>query len=319
MVRQTVLSSGLSLISFSESWLNSDIENILIEIPGYLCYRNDRKWMENYTVKKGGGVCCYVANNLCASHTEFESLNVSSKDIEILWISLSIPNCKKIIVGNVYRPPQGNVKKYCDILDTKIELIRNMQHSRYEIFIIGDFNINYKTSHNQDTKQLKWLEQKASLKQLIHETTRFSNNNSCIDLILTDSLCLFDYGTLNVNLSDHEMIYVTHKHVTKPKHPSTFNGRSYTDYNEEVFVQSLLNSDWELFYNSVDPNVAWSIMKNIILSHIDVMCPKQIFHVKSLKDPWITNEILKDRLLSRDLTMRLTGSWLDEGEMKLKL
>ena len=315
VVKQTVLTSGLSLISFSESWLNENIDDELIKIPGYICFRNDRSWIENNSIKKGGGICCYILENLCASYSEFETLNVSSRDIEILWISLTIPNCKKIIVGNIYRPPQGNVKKFCDTIDDKLEIIKNSQRNNYEIFILGDFNINYKINNNQDTKQLKWLEQKANLKQIIKDITRFSNNNSCIDLILTDSLFLSDFGTLNVNLSDHEMIYVTRKHVTKPKHPSSFRGRSYVGYNEELFMQNLMNNDWERFYNVRDPNVAWSMMKNIILSHINVMCPVQTFYVKSLKDPWITNEILEaikdeDRLLCNAKRSNSEADWI---------
>ena len=123
-------------------------------------------------------------------------LTVTSVDIELYWLSLILPNCKKMIIGNVYRPPQGNTKMFCDSLDSKLLAIKNRQTCNYEIFILGDFNINYRTTTNPDTKLLKWFEQRSSLKQIINEVTRFSNLNSCIDLIFTDSLDLFEYGTL---------------------------------------------------------------------------------------------------------------------------
>ena len=100
------------------------------------------------------------------------------------------------------------------------------------------------------------------------------------------------------------MIFVTKKHVTKPKLATKFKGRSYIDFNEDLFLETLCEMDWERLYQADDPNVAWTVMKTNIQSTIDNMCPIRSFNIKQMKDPWITNEILesihdKDRLLSR--------------------
>ena len=157
---------------------------------------------------------------------------------------------------------------------------------------------------NADTKILKWLEQQLGLKQIINDITRFSNTNSCIDLILTNSLLVFDRGTLDVNISDHEMIYVTRKHTKKTKNASFFEGRSYKHYDEIVLLRQLDELDWTNLFHCTNPEIAWSIMENNILKVIDDMCPIQTFYVKNLRDPWISQEILeaikdKDRLLSK--------------------
>ena len=165
------------------------------------------------------------------------------------------------------------MKSFCDSLDAKLTAVKNKQNNNYEIVLVGDFNINYRTPSNSDTKSLEWFEQRLSLKQIITNVKRFSNLNSCIDLIFTDNLTVADHGTLNVNLSDHEMLFVTRKHVSKPKVPSSFEGRSYIDYDEIQFVTSLKDKDWDLFYDSVNPNAAWYIMKQTIVSVIDTMCP----------------------------------------------
>ena len=303
LIKPLIQSSGLNVVSFSETWLNNDIDNSLVSIPGYVCYRLDRSWNENNRIKRGGGVCCYIRNDLCISNVEFSKYNRSGKDIEILWLSIHIPNCKKIVIGNIYRPPQGNVKACTDTLDNMIQEISSNNNS-IEFYILGDFNINYNATHTPDTKTLKWFEQRTGLKQLINDTTRFSNNNSCIDLIFTNSLFIFDQGTLDVNISDHEMIFVTRKHIKKEKTPSSFQGRSYKNYNEELFLQQLDDADWLKFYQCDNPNIAWGIIENNILKVINAMCPIQTFYIKNLKDPWITQEILegikdKDRLLSK--------------------
>ena len=268
LVRQTIKSSNLDMMSLSESWLNESMNSSLINIPGYLCIRHDRSWTENNATKKGGGICCYVKDNIQVSHVEF---NMSTKDIELLWISLNFPKSKKLIIGNVYRPPEGNVKSFCDLLDSTLTLIRDKQNNSHEIFILGDFNINVRTPSNPETKLLKWFEQRSSLKQIITDVTRYSNLNSCIDLIFTDCLSISDYGTLDVNLSDHEMIFLTRKHVSKPKVSSSFMGRSYLNYDKNLFTTSLKTKDWEPFYNSVNPNIAWAIMEQIIKTEIDIM------------------------------------------------
>ena len=48
---------------------------------------------------------------------------------------------------NVYRPPQGNVKNFTDTLENIYEEISTANGSS-EIFILGDFNINYKSTTN---------------------------------------------------------------------------------------------------------------------------------------------------------------------------
>ena len=184
-----------------------------------------------------------------------------------------------------------------------------------EIYLLGDFNINYKATNNPETKKLKWFEQRSGLKQLITDITRFSKNNSCIDLIFSNSLFISDQGTLDVNLSDHEMIYITRKHIKKVKTPSSFQGRSYTNYNEDLFIQQLNELNWHEFYECDDPNSAWEILENNISSVINIMCPIQTFYIKSLKDPWISQEILeaikdKDRLLSKAKRSDEQNDWI---------
>ena len=275
----------------------------MIDIPGYTCARLDRNWIENGRRKKGGGVCCYIRKEISFSGTEYENPNMSSKDIEICWISLNIPLCRKIVIGTVYRPPQGIVKKLCDTLEDHVEKIQNNSPMSTEIYILGDCNINYLAKNTHDMRELKWFEQKTSMLQCIKQITRFSNNNSCLDLIFTNSNFVAESGTLDVNLSDHEMIFVTRKQVKKQHTPTSFMGRSYLNFDEENFGNAMLALDWEPFYECVNPNLAWKVLNQNILSVIDRMCPKQEFKIKKFKDPWISQEILeairdKDVLLS---------------------
>ena len=249
IVKHTVVESDVPIVAFSETWLNTNIPNNMIEIPGYSCNRLDRSWLENGNIKKGGGVCCYIKSEICHSTSDFKDLNCSLKDIEICWIRLNIPLCRKIVLGIVYRPPQGNVKKFCDTMDVHIENIRDNSTLSTEICILGDCNINYLKKNTHDMKELKWFEQENSLTHIIKQVTRFSNNNSCIDLIFTNSNYVANSGTLDVNLSDHEMIFfLTCKQFKCQNTPTTFTGRSYMNFDVQNFENMLLELDWNDFF-----------------------------------------------------------------------
>ena len=127
--------------------------------------------------------------------------------------------------------------------------------------------------------------------------TRFSTLNSCIDLIFTDSLSIAEHGTLDVNLSDHQMIFLTRKHVSKPKVSSTFSGRSYNNLDENQYVATLKDKNWGPFYSSTNPNTAWTIMKQFILTELDTMCPIRSFNSKQMKDPWKSLTVLELKIM----------------------
>ena len=54
----------------------------------------------------------YINITIVHSDTKVSNLNMSSIDIEIQWITLKLPKVREILIGNVYRPPQGNLKSF---------------------------------------------------------------------------------------------------------------------------------------------------------------------------------------------------------------
>ena len=123
---------------------------------------------------------------MTVSSHELCEMNMSTIDIEILWLTFDHPRMKKICLANVYRPPEGNIKKFCDKLEDQLICLKNKYDIEPEIFIMGDCNIDYLKPRDPSTKLLKWIEHSTGLRQLIKQPTRYSTTNSCIDLIFTN-------------------------------------------------------------------------------------------------------------------------------------
>ena len=116
-----------------------------MKIDVYNLYRNDRKWNDKQLIspKKGGGICIYVKNTVISNAYELADPTMSTIDTEIQWITLVHPRMNTICIANLYRPPQGNIKKFCDQLESQINLLKNKYTHEPEIFILGDYNIDY--------------------------------------------------------------------------------------------------------------------------------------------------------------------------------
>ena len=300
-IKANFMNSGIHILSFSESWLHNQLPDNLFHLgDDYTLVRLDRIWNDsnntNYPPKKGGGVCTFIKNSLDFSESSFAYLNKSIKDIEIQWISISQKPNKTILIGNCYRPPQGNIDVF---LDTIEEQLTHLDLDKIEVFLLGDFNIDIMEKGNENAKKFSNLMKQLGLNQLINEPTRYSaNKNSGLDLIFTNSNIVAKSGVSNVNLSDHQLILVTRKKIKTIKQRCSFTGRSYRHYNKDVFQEFIENADWDEYDECQSPIRKWEIMKNIIGEIIDNMCPTKTFRINQIKQPWVTApliELIKDK------------------------
>ena len=103
------LKKSFSVIGFSQMWL-TDSTAELVNITGYSFISNHRK------SKTGGGVGIYLHNDL-----QYKFLNDGKLSdpmvIESLFVEITVPHGKNIIVGCVYRPPNQNTALFLDKLN----------------------------------------------------------------------------------------------------------------------------------------------------------------------------------------------------------
>ena len=81
------------MIGISETKLDETVLDGEVSIDGYEIKRSDRN-------RHGGGVACYIRNDLVFNPREKFSL-----DIENIFFDIQLPKSKPILVGILYRPP----------------------------------------------------------------------------------------------------------------------------------------------------------------------------------------------------------------------
>ena len=285
----------LDVITMSETWLNNSVSSNSLTLQGYVTYRQDRN-LSVVTKKRGGGLLTYVATKHATDCEYLPDISKSSADIEAQWLIIYSPKCRNILICNVYRPPNGNVKKAIDYLD---ECLVDFDLERTDVFIMGDMNINYLNRSSLDFKKLQFFARSNSLTQEIQSTTRNSDKSkSLLDLILTNSKYVNSVGTLDHFISDHQPIYVIKKKKRDHRPSTQFEGRSYRNFDVGVLRERLLDHDWAYFYTLTDPNDAWKYILDQFTPVIDQMCPIRLFHIKNYRPDWVTHELLeqiKDR------------------------
>ena len=106
-------------------------------------------------------------------------------------------------------------------------------------------------------------------------------------------------GIMNVNISDHQIVFITKKKQKDIRKKVVFRGRSYKKFDEVRFIEYLTNHDWKLFDNDTNPESCWKYYISVITEYMDKVCPIKDFKVKIIKEQWMNNELL-ERIKDKD-------------------
>ena len=82
-----------AVLGITESKLDGSVTSAEVNINGYSIIRNDKN-------RNGGGVACYMRNDLCVNIK-----NIFSNSIKYVFFEILIPKVKPITFGIFYRPP----------------------------------------------------------------------------------------------------------------------------------------------------------------------------------------------------------------------
>lgn len=304
-----ILRSDLSQVKFNvccitETWLKPNVCDQLLSLSGFKFCRLDRSVTKNDgSLKTGGGVVTYYKDDY--SSITIDEATSCTVDLEILGIVLSKQDHQKIVVINLYRPPNGNIvcaiKKLNDVLEFIIKSYKN-----FELFVVGDLNINLLT-RSRDSVLFSETCGYFSLFNLINTPTRITvgGSSSLIDICVTNSKNIVQSGTIEYNISDHLMVFAVSKSLRHDKGIEKCKQkiRSFRSYDVELVKESLNNFNWGRYFATKNVDVAWSILFNEMVKNADFFAPYCTRFVKKYQPYWFTSSLLelsieRDRLFS---------------------
>ena len=152
---------------------------------------------------------------------------------------------RRLYLCSVYRPPTGNVQNYIDTIDNCVKFLPHIDKS--DLFVGGDFNINFHKPRQENTKKLKSFATQHQLTQLIKDSTRPLSSDAIKALIFSNCQHIDSSGSLDWNVSDHIPVYVNIKKSKTKSEKAEFRGRSYRHFVEESFLLCINNKDWNEF------------------------------------------------------------------------
>jgi len=286
-----------SAICLQETWLTADADLSLLQINGYKLISRGRSCSAH------GGVAIYLKSSFV-----YKCLNIVDNpeiwDGIFIEVSSDDQTARKLIIGNIYRPPRENLENYKTFIDDLSRIMNYFQHSDNEVVITGDFNIDLLKIHEK-TSVHDYFESIVSNGFIPKITlpTRISNSSaSLIDNIfvkVSRNCSQTSSGILLQNLSDHQPCFVTLDYLCytpiPTKHVKIWTNT--TDAINKLKHDLQINCTLENFQNSIhaDPNLNYDILNENITTGLKKHLPCQLVRYnkhKHRKNTWITKGIL---------------------------
>lgn len=231
-----------------------------------------------------------VAVKSCFAATEISIVT----DCELVCVSVSLRNNKKITIASFYRPPSSGIEPL-DQLHNVLSVLRKNS----TVILGGDFNcgdIDWQTNTIASSCNNKQLHERLldllsdhCLEQMQRDPTRLGN---ILDLYCTNRPGLVKYSATIPGISDHDIIVVDSS--LKPEYTKKKNRKIYlyskADWN--AMKDEISNFADEFIANmsslSIDNN--WGILKNQLQSLLDKYVPSKRSIIRQHL-PWVTTTI----------------------------
>ena len=186
------------VIGITETKLN-ELSTSNIDLPSYTFYHTN-------SATNAGGAGLYVANNLCVIPRP--EIKFDMNLVESCWIQIDAGNSNKpILVGCIYRHPTDNLSELTDKFN---DIIKSLDHNRYQIYICGDINIDFlKYNTHPPTEQYLDMLYSNNLPPIITKPTRITEHTATLDdHIYTNSpIARVTSGIITIDLSDHLPVF----------------------------------------------------------------------------------------------------------------
>ena len=317
-------SCAFEVICLQETWLSENSDTSHLGLDGYQFFHKGKSCSTH------GGVAFFVKEELSCKVLSITSAS-NIWDGIFIEVTISLDENtnleKKIIIGNIYRPPRNILDNYINFNDELDEILTNLQRTRQEVVIVGDFNIDLmKIRENHHADDFFQVIMSNGFVPRITLPTRLSHSSSTlIDNIfvkLSNNFCEATAGILMNNISDHQPCFITLDYLKLRQRKSRYikihtgDPRSINCFKQEIKEKCAL--DCFMLDISDDPNKNYDKLNNIITTAINTHLPTKVVKFnkyKHKKNKWITFGIIKS-IKERDKlhknlksTDRLSGNY----------
>jgi hypothetical protein len=272
---------NVDIMGISETFLNTDIVDNVVQIPNFSFVRKDRP------NRAGGGLLVYISDRV----TYKRRLDIEADNVESVWIQVCVPNHRPQLICFVYRVGTQPVEWY-SLFERQLEIASGVTD---EVFILGDMNLDYLKPKEINVIWKDGIVPTYNLKQLVNVPTRVTSESSTlIDHIYSskDSL-ISELYVPEIALSDHYPVCCTikTKSTSAGKGHKNIRYRSDRNFDMNLFLHDLNEIDWSLC-NDNNVNKAISHFNINFLNVIKQHAPEKMKRVKYDAQPvWFTSEI----------------------------
>lgn len=217
--------------------------------------------------------------------------------LESVFLEITIPNQKNIVIGVIYRPPNSSIP---DFLEAMQDILSNPVFHRKTCIIMGDFNLNFLNYSNESSvHDFLDLMSSYSFIPFITKPTRHTEHSlTLIDNIFLNCTPPTESGIIISDITDHFPIFL--------KLPSFFDliqikssnkAQKLAPQNVIKLKHKLAHTDWSSVIKEKDANNSFNKFMDIFNDHYNNSCTlntkKSSNYKKVPRQPWISKSLLK--------------------------
>ena len=303
-----ILTNQLHIFGLCETFLSDVVSDVELQINNYKIERMDRQ------NKRGGGLLLYLHENVPYKRR----IDLENDQIESAWIEVRFSNSKSFLINFSYRPP-SSLQSWIDSYEIQIS---NALIEIDDLYILGDFNLDYNT-HNYGNNKWRNMIVTYGLTQMITAPTRITKfSSTTIDHIYTTyPENVSKTNVPCISLSDHYPICFNRRikrtNQTSLNKHKYMNYRSFNNFNEEKFNNDLIMSDLQKIEHIDNPNEALSSLYTIINHTLEIHAPIKSKRIKRAVQPeWYSKDILNASKLRNLYHNQKTGHSIKSGGTK---
>ena len=229
------------------------------------------------STKKGGGSGIFVKDLIKTKKTEY--LQNLGRENTFELSAIELPDFNLILIC-IYRSPDGVFNEFLLLLESVINIV---QSKGFDIFLCGDWNINFK-KHSQCLLELQNILLMHNLINTVNSPARITANISTqIDVMITGLYCNVQTVNYDLGYSDHFAQLSSLMVDTSVIDPKFTMKRQFSENAINEFLNYLQTEPWDHILAMDNVNDSFNTFMNTFLYYFNITFPLKKFSLNKKK------------------------------------